>query len=352
MLEDYSYPRLLLAGLAGTLAITLIVLAGTSSASLGVYNADWDGTAEIRSAAESAGAEPTVVQNVSAYEAAPPEQTLAVVLSPSDAYGRDGQAVRSFVRSGGTLLVAEDYGQHGNQLLDGVGGDARINGTPLRDEQRAGPSPDFPRANPVTNHTYTDGVDGLMLNHGSTIDAGNATTLFASSEFSYLDTNRNGALDEAETLRQRPVVTIESVGEGRVIVVSDPSVFLNSMLDRSDNAAFLQALVESHDRVVLDVSHSTSPPPLVTARLLLQDSGVAAFFVGALSVLVVTVALQPIGIVRRLRERRSGRPDSPRLSETDIAASLRRRHPEWDSERIERVTDSLMERRGKGESND
>jgi hypothetical protein len=352
VLEDYSYPRLLLAGLAGTLAITLIVLAGTSSASLGVYNADWDGTAEIRSAAESAGAEPTVVQNVSAYEAVPPEQTLAVVLSPSDAYGRDGQAVRSFVRSGGTLLVAEDYGQHGNQLLDGVGGDARINGTPLRDEQRAGPSPAFPRANPVTNHTYTDGVDGLMLNHGSTIDAGNATTLFASSEFSYLDTNRNGALDEAETLRQRPVVTIESVGEGRVIVVSDPSVFLNSMLDRSDNAAFLQALVESHDRVVLDVSHSTSPPPLVTARLLLQDSGVAAFFVGALSVLVVTVALQPIGIVRRLRERRSGRPDSPGLSETDIAASLRRRHPEWDSERIERVTDSLMERRGKGESND
>lgn len=352
MLENYSYPKLLLAGLAGALTITLIVLAGTSSASLGVYNADWDGTSEIRSAAESAGAETTVAQNVSTYAATDPARTLAVVLSPSDVYGSDGKAVRSFLRSGGTLLVAEDYGPHGNQLLATVEADARVTGTPLRDEQRAGPSPAFPRATAATNHTYTTGVDGLILNHGSTIDAGNATPLYVSSEFSYLDANRNDALDDSETLRQRPVVTVESVGEGHVIVVSDPSVFLNAMLERSDNAAFLQTLVESHDRVVLDVSHSAPLPPLVTARLLLQDSGLVAFIAGALSVLAVTVGLQPGGFVRRLREHRSGRPDSPGLSEPEIEASLRRRHPEWDSERIERVTDSLMERRRKERSND
>ncbi|WP_135306452.1 DUF4350 domain-containing protein [Haloarcula amylovorans] len=352
MPKDRSYPRLLLIVLVATLALTLVVAAGTSSASLGAYNPAWDGTSEVRAAAQANGTETTIARNVSAYRAVAPDRTVAVALSPDESYGEDVHAVRSFVRSGGTLVVAEDYGTHGNELLAAVGAEARVTGTPLRDEQRAGPSPAFPRATATTNHTYTRGVDGIMLNHGSVVEPGNATPLLASSEFSYLDTNGNGELDDTEVLERRPVVTVESVGEGTVLVISDPSLFLNSMLERSDNAAFLQAIISTHNHVLLDISHTNAVPPLVAARLALQQSGVAAFVVGSLSVLALIVLSQPVGLLERLRAWRTQPSQSPTLSNNDIAASIQARHPDWDTQRVERVTNSLMKRRGKRESDD
>ncbi|MBX0297794.1 DUF4350 domain-containing protein [Haloarcula nitratireducens] len=352
MFEERSYPRLLLIVLVTALAITLFVAAGTSSASLGAYNPAWDGTSEVRDAAQANGTETTIARNVSAYNAVTPDRTVAVALSPDEAYGEDAAAVRSFVRSGGTLLVAEDYGTHGNSLLAAIGADARVTGTPLRDEQRAGPSPAFPKATPTANHTYTSGVDGLMLNHGSVVEPGNATTLMASSEFSYLDTNTNEELDDDEVLERRPVVTVESVGEGTVLVVSDPSIFLNSMLERSDNAAFLQAIISNHDHVLLDISHTAAIPPLVAARLTLQQSGMAAFVAGSLSIVALLALSQSDRLLERLRARRAHSMQSPTLSNDEIAASIRTRHPEWDTQRVERVTDSLMKRRGKRETDD
>lgn len=346
--EDWSYPRLLLVGLIVSLSMTVFVAAGTSSASLGAYNPAWDGTSEIRAGAESAGAETTIARNVSMYDRATPTRTVAIILSPTDPYDEtDVSAVRTFVRTGGTLLVAEDYGQYSNDLLAAIGASARVDGTPLRDEQRAGPGPAFPRSTPTTNHTYTSGVDGLMLNHGSVVNPGDATPLMNSSAFSYLDTNRNQALDDSEVLRPRPVVTVESVGSGTVLVVSDPSVFLNSMLEHSDNAAFLQAIVGTHDHVLLDVSRSASPPPLVTLRLVLQQSGAIAFVTGCLSVLILNVLSGPLGVIDRVSSWRTDVVQPPDLSSAEIAATIRARHPEWDEERIERVTDSLMAHRQK-----
>lgn len=284
---------------------------------------------------------------MSAYDGTTPDRPITVVRSPTDPDGDDATAIASFVRAGGTLLVAADYGDHGNALLATVGADARVNGTPLRDEQHAGPSPAFPRAQTTPNHTYTERVDGLMLNHGSVVEPGNATVIARSSEFSYLDTNRNQQLDESEVLAQRPVVTVETVGEGTVIVVSDPSLFLNAMRERSDNAAFLEAIVENHEHVLLDVSHGVSPPPLVTARVLLQRSGVLGFLGGSLSVLALVVLAEPLGVSTRLRERRRAPVQQPQLSADEIAAGLRARHPEWDEARIDRVTESLLKRRRK-----
>ena len=345
---DQSYPRLLLLALCAVLLLTVLIMAGTSSASLGVYNSQWDGTAEVRTAAEAAGAQTTVVQNTSRYDYATPNETVAVVLSPTSTYDtRDTEAIRSFVRDGGTLLVADDYGAGGNELLSAVGADARVDGTPLRDERQIGPSPAFPRADVVTNHTYTTTADELMLNHGSTVDPGSATVLATTSQYSYLDTNRNQELDNDEELMSRPVVTVESVGSGTVLVISDPSLFLNSMLDRSDNAAFLRAIVSAHETVLLDVSHTTALPPLVALRLLLQQSGLATFLGGCLSILALFALAKSPGVVGRIRTWRGQSPTAtaPALSSEDVSAAVQRRHPDWDEERVTRVTDRLMKHR-------
>jgi hypothetical protein len=190
-----------------------------------------------------------------------------------------------------------------------------------------------------------------MLNHGSTVDPGDATTLATSSEFSYLDRNRNEQLDDAETLRERPVVAVESVGDGSVIVVSDPSLFLNAMLDRSDNSAFATNLMATHQTVLLDVSHTAALPPLVALRLTPQESPLLAFAVGTVSVLLLAVLRQP-GLVSRIRQWRTTHSPSPTLSADEITATLRRQHPEWDDQSIKRVTDSLMNDHGKEKRNE
>ncbi len=344
--NSISYPRALLVALLATLALTLVITAGTSSASLGAYNPSWDGTSGIRTTADATGVESIIAQNSTTYEETTAEGTVAVVLSPDRQYNeRAAGRVTSFVRSGGTLVVAEDYGQHGNELLAAAGTEARINGTALRDEQQAGPSPAFPHATPTANHTYTENVSMIVLNHGSTVDSGNATTLMSSSEFSYHDTNGNERLDDSEILDRRPVVTIEPVGDGHVLVVSDPGIFLNSMLERGDNEAFLRGILGEHERVLLDMSHSTGVPPLVALQLALQQSGLLTFVAGSLSVMMLVFLAKPASLSARLRGWRKTTTDSPTPSSDELTAAIRARHPDWDDERVERVTNSLIRRR-------
>lgn len=343
MVRDWSLPRVVLATLIGAVVVALVVAGSTSAVSFGVFNTNWDGTSQVSAVAEETNTRTTVARSVSDYPAAPSNDTLAVVLSPDEPYGNEANTIRSYVRDGGTLLVAEDYGSGGNELLEAVGATARIDGRPLRDETRADPGPAFPEATVNSSHPTTTGVETLVLNHGSVVEPGNATVLANSSPFSYLDGNRNEALDESEVITSHPVVTTEQVGQGTVIVVSDPSIFLNAMLDRGDNRAFLKVLVEDRAHVVLDVSHTTALPPLVAARLALQDSALGIVILGALSILAVLLATDS----RRSLPWRSSPDSDPTsgvaMSHEEIVRAVRERHEEWTDERIARVTDSLIQ---------
>jgi len=351
MFRDRSYPSLLLLGLALAVTATIAVGAGTSSASFNAYNPGWDGTSELRTTVDDSETELQVTQSVNAYNEAPAQATVAVVLSPTEPYENPGR-IRQFVESGGTLVVAEDYGSGGNELLDAVGAQARINGTQLRDERNAGPSPAFPTVTPMRNHTYTRNVNSVMLNRGSVVEPGNATTLLHSSQFSYLDRNGNEELDTNETLARYPVMTVEQVGDGRVVAVSDPSIFLNAMLDERDNRALLRNIVGTHSQMLFDLSHTSEIPVAVQLQLLMKRSGIAVVLGGTASVLLLFGLSNARGLTDRLARRRGQSVDRPTLSSEEIAAGIRARHPEWDEQRIQRVTDSLMSYRRQSGTDD
>ncbi|MEF8789288.1 MAG: DUF4350 domain-containing protein [Haloarculaceae archaeon] len=353
-----DYPRLLLAGLAVAVLVGVVVAGTTSAAAFGVYNPGWEGTSELRGVAEAAGADPGVVTNASRYGTVEPAGTVAVVLSPDRAYtDREAARIRTFVRAGGTLVVGEDFGSNGGPLLAAVGAGTRFDGALLRDERSEWRSPAMPVATGVTNRSatpYTEGVGTLTLNYGTALDPGpNATVLVRSSPFAYLDADGDGSLDDGESLEARPVVAVEPVGEGRVVAVSDPSVFLNGMLDREGNRRFARNLLGAGDRALFDQSGSTVPP--LSAALLLVRSSPALGF-GVAAAVLSLVGAWGLGWVGRLgswlrtRASRAGRgADRPTedgagadVDADALVAYLRRRHPDWDEDRARRVAQGVL----------
>lgn len=336
----FDVPRALLGALALTLLVAVVVAASTSTAAFGVFNPSWDGTGELRSIAESRDANATVSLNASAYERVPPERTVAVVLSPSAAYRDDASRVRTFVRRGGTLVVAEDFGPHGNRLLSAVGASARFDGRLLRDERTHHRSPPLPVATNVSRNAtgnLTAGVDGLTLNYGTVVRPNGADVLVASSEFGYLDANRNGELDQREQLRSYPVATVERVGAGRVIAVSDPSAFVNAMLDRPGNRQFAGNVVATGDRVLLDYSHAGSQPPLSVALLHLRRSPL-------LQGMLVTLVVCGVSLAGLL-VRRHGADADERWRSPDAITTYLVEERGWDADRATRLAEGVWGRR-------
>lgn len=380
-------------GLSLAILVVLIIALSTSTAAFGVYNPGWDGASGLTDVATETDTDVEIVVNTTAYESADPPRTIAVVLSPEEPYSeRDRARLAAFVADGGTLVVAEDVGPVGNTLLSAVGAETRFDHRPVRDERHYYRSPAFPVATEVADAPETEGVDQLTLNHGTTLRADDSEAtqvLVRTSSFAYLDENRNERLDDEESMVSRPVVVREEVGNGTVIAVSDPSIFINVMLDRPGNRQFAANLFGSASHALLDYSGHGDQPPLSAALVALRGSVLlqGLLVLGGVAA-VLTWSRRPVSIVPPLRARarhsidavrtrlglpvRSGTRSSgePRMSAPDegpavsrdgvadpfdadaMAASLRTDHPDWDRERIRRVITGVLARRAETRDDD
>ena len=302
---DVDVPRAVLVALVVVVGAALIVGGATSGAAFDAFNLDWDGTSDLRETADAAGSEPVVVRNTTEY-ADYGEGDLAVVLSPDREYGEDDATrVREFVHRGGTLVVAERDGPHGSALLEAVGAEARPEGPILRDERHHHRDPALPIATEVGNHSLVaeGAVESLTLNYGTAVEPGDATVLVASSSYAYLDLDGSGEISDDETARSYPVATIEEVGDGHVIVVGDPSVFINVMQDDLGNRAFVAALADGTNHTLVDVSHGSSPPPLMAILLSIRGSTLLQLGLGVGAILAVAAASRVAD--RRVASRRA-----------------------------------------------
>jgi hypothetical protein len=277
---DLDIPRAAL--VAFVLVVGLAFVAGgvTSSASFNAFNPAWDGTSDFRTIAEEAGSEPVIARDTTRYSEHG-ANTTAVILSPDRNYTEtDVARIRTFLQRGGTLVVADRDGPHGHTLLEDLGAAARPVGPILRDERNYYRSPALPVAEAIGNHSLVDGVETLTLNYGTAVDPNGATVLVSTSGYTYLDRNGDGSLSEDETVASYPVATAEPVGNGTVVTVGDPSVFINVMQDREGNRAFSRALVNGTAYTLVDISRTTSPPPLVALLLTIRESTVLQLALG------------------------------------------------------------------------
>lgn len=343
--RSWSVPQLVCAGLGLTIVAALVFAATTSATAFGAYNYGWDGSADLREVAAEEERDVEILQDTSAYEQLSGNDTIAVILGPDETYDADSASrIRSYVRRGGTVLIATDFGAAGNDLLASLNATVRVDGGLVRDERNHGASPAFPIA---TNVSIGSGqVSRLALNYPSALTGTQSETvsvLAQTSAYAYIDRNRNDELDESEQLQAYPVMAREPVGNGSVIAVSDPSLFINTMLDREDNRAAATALFDSSERVWFDYTHTGGIPPLRQIVLLIRSSQLAgfAFGVSAIGITAAMIYTGPRLLTRLQRRYRRESVATPGLSEQEIVEVVAEAHPEWDRERVRRIAERL-----------
>lgn len=351
---ELGYPHLLLAGLTVLLFTGTIIGLSTSSTAFGSYNTDWDGTQELRTMAVDRGTETEIAESTKTYDQIRPNATIGFVLSPTSQYSQaDVTRIGEFLERGGTLVVASDFQPHANTLLRDLGVDSRFDGRPLRDAHQYYRSPAFPVATNVRSTSPTRNVSRLTLNHPTTIHPSSAATVLVnSSGYAYLDVNRNGSIDQTESIGRRPTVVSERYGHGRVILVSDPSIFINSMLDAPDNREFAGNLLTSAETTLFDYSHRSGIPWAV--GIVLRIANVPALQFLVITTFVALGYLTWIGALPPSWRRAAGEAAGPSVEDSiyerfdsreDLFAALKRHHPEKDEQRLQRIADQILERR-------
>lgn len=390
---EIDWLRLLTYGLAVAVILTLLVGATTSTAAFGLFNPSWDGATDFRDQLDAEPeTDPLVVRETSAYGDHAPTETTAFVVAPEEPYDQAAvDDVATFVEAGGTLVVMDTDGTVGNSLLEGVGVDARFDGQTVRDDRDYDQGPQMAVVTAVGDDELVAAVDEVTLNRGTAIETGDdewpgdrnwsdtddePTVLLATSE--YASRSASGpdreAGGEAAPSGPYPVATVESVGDGRVVAVGDPSIAINVMFDRSDNEAFLDALA-GEGPVLFDRSHGGDLPLLSSAALTIRESPLLQALIGLGAIVSVTTMTSRRGrrqvadvwsrcvtLVAILAGTSAGSPrrgstsdpstvagtgtDRSRLSAPEQARYLRIQHPEWDEELIERAIGKFNTERG------
>jgi len=220
--------------LLSVLCTLLMVRLNPVRADFATSNHDWNGLSDFAAATDR------TLPSLDEIEHVPLPATL-ILVEPSGCDTADLEQLHTFVQSGGTVILMEDWDPVVD-LLNAMRVDIAIAGMPLRDPLHCLRDPSLPRAYPVSSN---DKMYQVVLNHASWLILGErADVLLESSFFAYGDVNGNGRYDNGEPTGPIPVAAVAPTGQGHVIVVSDASFILNGMLDVSNNMEWLASQCE------------------------------------------------------------------------------------------------------------
>ncbi|MFQ5996058.1 MAG: DUF4350 domain-containing protein [Dehalococcoidales bacterium] len=212
------------------------------------------------------------------------------------------EALDSFIDRGGTLVLADDYG-YGNQILQYLGLRARFSGQSLLDPLSNYKNERFPQISRLKFSPFTDQIDSLILNHATCLtDVNAAEALALSSSFSFLDLNGDQIWQEGEPTGPLPVISHHDLGNGEIILISDPSLFINSMETMASNDQFIQNMAAiTKSNLLIDQSHLPPSNLHQTKNLLayIRSSLVTPLGTLGLVILTLTITLMPLWHERR-----------------------------------------------------
>jgi len=198
---------------------TLRAQTSAASGDFATENAQWNGLSELLAVAAEEDAELVVTSRLDLGTLTPVDGLLVVY--PTE--GLPTEDLSDFMRAGGRIAVADDFG-----AADSLFRVFRIG--------RADPNPDAPSvlrlrgndellvARPLTQHPLTEGVGAVVTNHPRILFHAELEPIFAIGD-------------------QEAIVLAGAVGEGRLVAIGDPSLFINNMLELDGNRRFASNLL-------------------------------------------------------------------------------------------------------------
>ena len=345
------------------LALSLVVPVVGTTTDFSIYNAGWNGTSDLAiktykagqfvPTLELRGTEATMEPAIMALDRVEldPLTSSIVIIGPSKTFTKaDGDYVSDFLEGGGTLLLADDFGS-GNSLLAYLNTSSRFSNNLVIDlafEKK----PEFVVAYNFEDSKLTEDVDTILLNYPSSVKpSANAEVLATTSTASWMDLNDNMYKDDNEAGGPFPLLSIESIGKGTMILFADPSVLINSMYEQLDNSVLVDNLLafvsEGRTDILIDESHRDFFDPLSftsrvligigeDAKLLLIIIIVVAFFLTTTDALSRTVRFILRSVTRiwnrilRVFVKEQEAATDTFMNDEEIVRRVMERHPDWN----------------------
>ena len=269
-----------------------------------VENPFWNGLSTVDSKAKL-----TIIDDFDSLPSNP--KGTALLLVPYEQFSAlELTQLNSYVSSGGTLVVLDDYG-FGNQVLSSVGLNMKFTGETLLDPLFDYRNKWIPKITDFTSTPIAANVSSIVFNHASSLnDTSDATIAAYSSRFSFLDTNGDGSWDNNEPAGPFPVIAYAKVDQGIVVAVADPSLLINSMIGLDDNLQFVNnvaGLQSASPKIFVDQSHLPKTPLDDAKAAIAVVYGAVSSPAGTLSLIAVILVLSLNSIWRkggRLGEKR------------------------------------------------
>jgi len=351
----------LCAGAVFLLPLTMPMVRSTCDFS--IYNTGWTGCSQLARRLYESGKEvfPLHAPFSQFRDRLEYRETALLVIGPTRPFAKvDSSFIAEFARGGGTLIVADDF-YEANTLLQGLGIEARLSASPVGDLSFRKDPFVLDCYSVDAGHPLTSGVSSFVLNYPAAITGPlppGARVIATTSSMSWLDLNGDRIWQRtSETQGPFPVLVTIPYGDGEVILLSDPSIFINDMISRPGNDQLVRNLVShltSADvrRVYLDEEHHTTPNPVEVFTAVIRRAPdyprliavwslvTAVIFVvhprlrrGGVNVFdaAVSLALRILSLGARTRQA----PLTPDPVEQAI-----RTHPDWDQQTLRRIADA------------
>jgi len=244
-----------IAGAVFAAALILLVMhLSANNLEFSRYNTGWNGTSSFFSDLDRHRTLDS--SDPGSLAGHPPNSTLLIIAPDQHPAAAQLAAYGAFLREGNTIFLADDFGT-GNEILTGIGSRITILPGNLSSLDRHYDDPYLITVYRTAAESPFPLPEDFVLNRPAPLDGG--SPLMLTSVMSWTDANGDHRLNTKEDMGTFPVMVTESVGPGTVIVLSDPSIFINSMYNQpenSNNRDFIKKIITPEGMVLIDQMNS------------------------------------------------------------------------------------------------
>jgi hypothetical protein len=267
-------------------AFVLFVHLSANTMEFSQHNIGWNGTSTFFSDLDRHRS--TEISDPAKLAGYPPNSTLLIIAPDHHPTDQELAAYSAFLDGGNTIVLADDFGT-GNEILTGIGSTISI----------------LPGNLSSFDHKYEDSSTviafrapgenpfslpaNITLNGAAALNGG--SPLILTTVFSWIDSSGDGKLNQGETMGTFPVMAYEYRGKGRIIVLSDSSIFINSMYSTNANDRELISTITLDNAVLIDQMNSRTADTNGFSEILhvIRTTGTVEIFM--LCLLTLTLAL-------------------------------------------------------------